>query len=284
MDRNLKKKKISKFLLDQIVGRNNKPLITPIAGSTNARLSKKSLLLNAIHRSFKPKENYNSVIPFNIYQTWHSKNLPPLMSKNVEVIKQHNPFFNYYLYDDNDCREFIKSNFPPSVLYAFDKLVPGAYKADLWRYCVLYKKGGIYLDIKYTPINKFRFIALTEKEHWVLDMDNRGIYNALIVAKPGNLILLKAINLIVKHTITKYYGNGPLEVTGPLLLAKFFTNMEKTKLDMRHQFYESFNYRFIIFNNTWIFKSYNGYLNEHSKFKKTSHYARLWHEHKIYKK
>ena len=48
-------------------------------------------------------------------------------------------------------------------------MVPGAYKADLWRYCILYIYGGIYIDIKLEPINGFRFRELLDKEYFVLD-------------------------------------------------------------------------------------------------------------------
>ena len=54
------------------------------------------------------KSYYNNIIPLNIYQTWHTKNLPPLMKKSVDLIKRNNPSFSYYLFDDNDCVEFIK--------------------------------------------------------------------------------------------------------------------------------------------------------------------------------
>ena len=33
------------------------------------------------------------------------------------------------------CRDFIQKHFNMETLWAFDKLKPGAYKADLWRYC-----------------------------------------------------------------------------------------------------------------------------------------------------
>ena len=82
------------------------------------------------------------------------------MNERVETLKKQNPQFKYHLFDDNDCREFIKNHFREDVLYAYDHLIPGAYKADLWRYCVLFIKGGIYLDIKYTPLNGFKFINL----------------------------------------------------------------------------------------------------------------------------
>ena len=42
---------------------------------------------------------------------------------------------------------FIEDNFEKDVLDSFDILKPGAYKADLFRYCILYKKGGIWSDL-----------------------------------------------------------------------------------------------------------------------------------------
>jgi mannosyltransferase OCH1-like enzyme len=236
----------------------------------------------ALSISYPAKPHYNNIIPLNIYQTWHSKNLPPIMAKNVEFIKQSNPAFNYMLFDDDDCMEFIKTNFKSDVLNAFNTLIPGAYKADLWRYCVLYINGGIYLDIKYMPINGFKFISLTEKEHWVLDIDNNGIYNALIVAKPRNVILLQAIDKIVSNVKNRYYGNSCLEPTGPLLLAKLFDTEQKHAIDMKHAFYISMKFRFILFNNYYVFKSYNEYLDEHSQNQKVQHYSILWNQHNIY--
>ena len=38
------------------------------------------------------------------------------------------------------------------VLNAYDSLIPGAYKADLFRYLVLYREGGVYLDCKSSTI------------------------------------------------------------------------------------------------------------------------------------
>ena len=78
--------------------------------------------------------------------------LPPKMYECVVSNLIHNRVgvdCVYYLYNDADCRAFIRSAFPPDVLYAYDLLIPTAFKADLWRYCVLYKFGGVYLDVKY---------------------------------------------------------------------------------------------------------------------------------------
>ena len=228
------------------------------------------------------KTSYNIIIPTNIFQTWHSKNLPPLMAKSMMLIKRLNPRFKYFLYDDNDCREFIKTHFKPDVLDAYNSLIPGAYKADLWRYCVLFIHGGIYLDIKYTPLNGFRFINLTEKEHLVADIGNINIYNALMVCLPRNQILFKAIRQIVENVRNKYYGAGVLEPTGPGLLSKFVSTSEEI-VDLRHELISNINdFNVIYYNNIPILKSYNGHIKERDKYSKKKHYGTLWNERQVY--
>jgi mannosyltransferase OCH1-like enzyme len=117
-----------------------------------------------LEKPFPMKNNLVSVIPLNLFQTWHTKDLPPKMKKCVESVKKENPDFTYYLMDDKDCRQFLIENFDKEIVWAYDSLIPGAYKADLWRYCILYKLGGIYMDIKYQCSNGFRLKALTDKE------------------------------------------------------------------------------------------------------------------------
>ena len=231
----------------------------------------------------KLPENCTFNIPTNIFQTWQTKNLPPSMFNAISKIKNQNPRFNYFLFDDNDCREFIKTNFPADVLNAYDRLIPGAYKADLWRYCILYKKGGIYLDIKYEPINGFKFYNLLEKEHWVQDVTKTNVYNALMVCKEGNPLLLKAINQICENVKNRYYGEGFLDPTGPGLLAKYFTNEEKDLFDTKHLLYgNSDGDKYIKFNDSLILKCYSGYFSERKASSTKKHYAEFWNKRQVY--
>jgi mannosyltransferase OCH1-like enzyme len=249
----------------------------------NKDIIKKFLYSKLLKYCYPIKPYYNTVIPLNIYQTWHTKKMPELMRNNVDLIKKNNPAFNYYLFDDKDCRNFIELYFDKEILNTYDCLIPGAYKADLWRYCVLYKNGGIYLDIKYKPVNNFKFINLTEKEHWVLDMDKKGVYNALMVSKPNNPILLKSIHKIVENVKNKFYGKSSLEPTGPLMLEKFFSTSDKNSFDMYHDIYLNIHNRFIFFNNYIIFRNYKNYIQEQKNNKKCEHYSTLWEKRCIYK-
>jgi len=244
--------------------------------------NKSNVIVDSTPYPNKPLENINFDIPSNIFQTWQTKILPPKMFDAISKIKRQNPRFNYFLFDDNDCREFIKTNFPVDVLNAYDSLIPGAYKADLWRYCILYKMGGIYLDIKYEPINGFKFYNLLEKEHWVQDVTEANVYNALMVCKAGNPILLKAIVQICENVKNKYYGDGFLDPTGPALLAKYFTSEEKKTFDMKHLLYgNNDGDKYIKFNDQLILKCYSGYFSERNSSTK-KHYAELWYNRHVY--
>lgn len=227
----------------------------------------------------------NIIIPPNIFQTWHTKILPPLMYNAIKTIKLENPEFKYFLFDDNECREFISKYYSKEILNAYDSLIPGAYKADLWRYCVLHKFGGIYLDVKYVPTN-FKLKFLLYKEHLVLDMPNPygpGIYNAMMVCKPESRYLMDAINKIVENVKTRFYGKYVLEPTGPQLLSKIIDMSDKELIDCNHQEIGNSDGKVILYKNRVIFKSYKGHINERNRYSKIIHYAVLWNQRKIYK-
>jgi mannosyltransferase OCH1-like enzyme len=232
-----------------------------------------------VNTNMLPIKKYNSIIPLNIYQTWHTKKLPKDMNDCVELLKTQNPEFNHYLYDDNQCIQFITDNFDTDVINAYDTLVPGAYKADLWRYCVLYINGGIYLDIKYKGVNGFKLIELTEKEHFVRDRPENTVYNALLVVLPKNEIMLKCIQQIVDNVKNKFYGKCPLEPTGPKLIGKYFLHSEIINMEL---YFKSSNIDKIMYNKMEILNSYNNYRKEHNDNKKVDHYGKLWKNNNIY--
>lgn len=242
-------------------------------------------LYKTINKPFYIKDTYESIIPLDIYQHWHTKVLPPKMNENVEILKKQNPNFNHYLYDDNDCREFIKQNFHEHVLDAYDSLIPLAYKADLWRLCILFIKGGIYIDIKFKCRNGFNFIALTENEYFVRDRNPNGVSNGLIISKPKNTILFNVINKIVENVRLKYYGNDSLEITGPNLLGKFFTREEKNNMELYFDYTlieGEFSDYYICFNNTIILSFYKEYRDEQIKRQTVPHYSVCWVEKNVY--
>jgi mannosyltransferase OCH1-like enzyme len=266
----------------------NMSLIERTAGANS--VGDDRIYLNGMKDNEKRGNNYTEptqkeaqTIPLKIFQTWHSKDLPPEMKKCVYSLKKSNPEFEYYLFDDDDCREFIKNHFSEPVLKAFDKLKPGAFKADLWRCCILYVYGGIYLDIKFCCVDGFKFITLTNDEYFVRDYGSDwAVYNALMICKPNNYILLNCIKQIVQNVETEYYGTSPLEVTGPKMMIKFFTPKEKRNLNRLSLKAVGNDLYIVDANNKIILKNYSKYKVERQKFQLNHHYSVLWSSRDIY--
>ena len=245
----------------------------------------KILNYNKLIKPFIFKQSYNSIIPLHLYTCWHTKDLPPLMKANYDNLVSTNPRITFHLYDEPECREFIKNNFEPDVLLAYDSLIPCSYKSDLWRFCVLYINGGIYMDIKYRCVNGFKFFDLTEKEHFVRDRPEGCIYTALIVTLPKNQILFNCIRQIVQNVKNKYYGSGALDPTGPGLLGKFFTKKqrEEMKLYFKDSFVENkLDKYYIVKDDRIILAYYDDYREEQRKYQKNKYYGELWNERNIY--
>ena len=56
-----------------------------------------------------------------------------LLDNNIEY-KNRSVFQRDRIKLTKDQEEFIKNNYSSDILYAYDNLIPGAYKADLFRY------------------------------------------------------------------------------------------------------------------------------------------------------
>ena len=169
-------------------------------------------------------------IPAVLYKTGPLKDPPNEIQNLFKKIKQQNPDYKIKYYNDTQCRNFIEKNFDKKVVNAYDKLIPGSFKADLFRYCILYQNGGIYGDLSQTylvPLNE-----LVDRNHDVLVLvrDNlissfpqitkHAIQISFMAAQPKLSIFRKAIEQIVENVKNNYYGSNPLAVTGPLLLRK----------------------------------------------------------------
>jgi mannosyltransferase OCH1-like enzyme len=242
----------------------------------NINLSYKIPYLNRCIKEIEEPLIHEPTIPKHIFQTWHTLELPTRMRNITTLLQELNPEFKYFLYDDTMCRDFIIDYFDNDVLYAFDTLIPGAYKSDLWRLCILYVYGGIYLDIKYINAPNFKFIELLDKEYFVRDY-HYGVYQALLICLPKNEILMKCINHIVYNVKNKLYLNNALEITGPQLVSKYFTREQINHFNLH------LSTKGILYNYRTILTGYPEYSGEQRKNELFPHYSIMWANRKVYK-
>jgi hypothetical protein len=90
----------------------------------------------------------NRLVPRIVHQTWFEELTAtkyPNMSRLVESFKTST--WEYKFYSDEAAASFLSTHFPSEIREAYDELRPGAFKADLFRYCVLLIHGGVYADV-----------------------------------------------------------------------------------------------------------------------------------------
>ena len=172
---------------------------------------------------------FNSyLIPPNIFQTWESNSVPEGMYNAINSWVKKNPEFNYYLYDSSDrikfvedfnCDEFSFSN--NDLLKAFNDLNHNAAKADIWRYLILYVKGGIYTDIDtkcIIPLKKY----IGKNNSFVNGLNNRNqLFQTFILSAPKHPFIKELIELTITNILNKRFINEwPTlkSLTGPTTL------------------------------------------------------------------
>lgn len=125
---------------------------------------------------------------------------------------------------------------------AFQELRPVAFKADLWRYMILWQQGGIYLDAKIMLTAPLASWVNQQSDEMAGCWDNPEAYgqgaiywNAMLAARKHNPSLLSAIKRIISHTETHYYGEDEpllwhcdLSITGPVMLTRVLNITDTT--------------------------------------------------------
>ena len=229
-----------------------------------------------------PNAKGSNLIPKNIYQLIADKNnMNSAFVKNIKYIKDLNPTWNHILYDDNDMIEYMKKYYP-DLLPIYNKINPkyGAAKADFFRYILMYREGGVYLDIKSAIKIPLDQILRPDDEyllvHWecpcqAFNVDNdQGEYQQWhIICKPQHPYLKQVIKDVI-HNIENYDikrdGTGKpsvLKITGPIAYTK---SIESIRIDHNHRIYETDAYIGLIYSN--ISKSHNGLFSK-------PHYSQL---------
>jgi mannosyltransferase OCH1-like enzyme len=177
-------------------------------------------------------------IPRVLHQTFRSRDFTPEVAANIQSMRARNPNWDYRFYDDDDARKYLLDNYGPKFIAYFDALNPkyGAAKADLFRYLLMYKEGGVYLDLKSRasrpldevlhPTDRYllsQWTTIAAYMHRELRDVPGGEYQQwFIAAAPGHPYLKAVIEAVLdniagytplRHSVGK---SAALRTTGPI--------------------------------------------------------------------
>jgi mannosyltransferase OCH1-like enzyme len=86
------------------------------------------------------------MIPKIIHTTWKNKNIPVEWNESHESCKKINEGYTHRLWTDDDMDKFVKDEYP-SMYDLYKSYKYHIQRCDAFRYMVLYKYGGIYIDL-----------------------------------------------------------------------------------------------------------------------------------------
>lgn len=186
-----------------------------------------------LHKTSNPK------IPKVIHQIWLGSSLPERYKEWVNSWKNIDGW-TYKLWTDVDIENMDLQN---KELY--EKGKDYGEKSDILRYEILYKEGGLYVDIDFECLNpdwfnllhhSFDFYAGIEPlEHSQPSLIAPSICNAIIGSAPKHPLLKKVIKELPKH-YEKNEKKWAVITTGPIYLTKKIMHYLKKETN-----YHSFN-------------------------------------------
>ncbi len=172
-------------------------------------------------------------IPRRVYQTWKEPRLPAVHALGVRRFRRLNPDYSFEFFDDARMAAYMRENYAAHpILDVFERIKIPASKADVWRYCILYREGGIYCDIDSALSIPFRGLLRDDPSELLsfegnpwsslmqvgayadpslflaqppdsvaagLDYPDHTVLNWLLCFEKGNPILAEIIDLIVRH-------------------------------------------------------------------------------------
>jgi len=174
------------------------------------------------------------MIPKLIHQTAKTSELPADCRKYVDTLKTLHPDWNYKLWTDADNLAFVQREFP-DFFDIFVRLSKGIMRADVIRYLLMYRVGGLYLDTDYEMLKPFdlydRSIVLCWEPDPLSPTRNGKLANSIFASSPGHPFFGMVIDELRK--------NPPLSadldvetVTGPGLMTRVHQTAVEKGVDL----------------------------------------------------
>lgn len=140
--------------------------------------------------------------------------------KAARSVRSAFPDHEYRLWYLDDAVALLEEHCSQEVIHAFHTLVPYAFKADLFKLCLLKIFGGWIVDIGVRMLKSPVRSPIVEQDPDLILFRSTGGWDppwncslALAYAKPGHPAFDTALGWIADHCRSRYYGHTPLMPT-----------------------------------------------------------------------
>lgn len=174
----------------------------------------------------------NTKIPKIIHQTYKTNDIPVDWRQSQSNCQIWNPDYEYILWTDEMAENLIRQNYP-WFLQTFQNYKYPIQRADAIRYFILYKFGGIYIDLDDNCQKPFD--PLLQFDSFLRKTSPMGVSNDFMGAIPNHPFFLKLIQNLQKYNKDWYWPYFTIMgSTGPIFVSiiwKQYKRWVNTKLD-----------------------------------------------------
>lgn len=223
--------------------------------------------------------NLNARIPNHVFRTFKHSNLHEKLLSITLSASRYN--MTTLFVSNKNARAPLEQC---DALHEFHNLIPGAFKADLLRYCLVWLHGGWYADMAADFVRDPRPLATKHDLIVVTDPGAPdGYWNGFFGASPRNPGIRAAIDAIKHNVKTCFYGNRDLEPTGPLLFGKVLSSTEYKKVVLPAHYHGEILH---IGDPDLVHNKFEGYREVYAQMgynKHTSSYGHLYNARRVYR-
>ena len=198
----------------------------------------------------------NSLIPPYLYQTWDDKFFGKSHHKEILKFREINPDLNFIIFDSKELLEYMETFWGDHPIFKiFIQAKYGPMMADIFRYCILYERGGFYFDISKGCSIKISSFLTADTKALIsyegndsiilpkLDLMGKILYPEKYILQwgmgfsKGHIILQNVIENICKYydfMKSKNYNipkNAILALTGPGMFTKTIFELPISSFD-----------------------------------------------------
>eukprot|EP01084_Bolivina_argentea_P139863 245990_1 len=230
-------------------------------------INETQMQLNLLHIN-----SYKFKIPNNIFQSWKThKSTDCRPIKIIELNKN----YNYYLYNDTEIEYFFNkimiNEFDSKLtkIYNMIDTLNGAARADIFRYSILWKYGGIWIDfdgVCFIPFDEM-IVKFSNSSAIIYHTITGGHGQWLLMFEPKHVILTETINKIIYNILSPekqkelslYDTKGDItkitrKVTGPSTFSKSVRYAKK-----KYKLVENIDYSYMNSQNCKHYHALKGF-------------------------
>ena len=150
----------------------------------NQRFLLRSSVNKPIGSASSKAKAHSKAIPKIVWQTNYTNKVTLPIKASWLCNRLLSPGYDYKFHTTEMRKDFVEHHFPGEASRLYNRLTIGAAQADLWRLLVLYKYGGVYMDIDAHLVWPLNRVIPAGSSALFLRYKDGGATNYFIASRP----------------------------------------------------------------------------------------------------